>query len=470
MMLHAALPRPLLLQLSELLAARMGLNFTARCWGDLAQGIAAAASSFGMPDADSCARWLLSASLTKGQIETLAKHLTVGETYFFRDACSFEALERHVLPPLMRECEQAGRPLRIWSAGCCTGEEPYSIAMLLDRLTAPFKAWNASILATDINPTFLRRAAEGTYAEWSFRATPAWARARYFVQGRNSRFEMRRAIRDRVAFAYLNLADEAYPSPMNGTSELDVIFCRNVLMYFTPPQAERIVENFRRSLVDGGWLVVSPAETSNSLFSRFSAVSFPGASFYRRLPNPALQDTATISPAALPCPEPDAWPLECLAEGASPAPAAREIPLRRESRSTPCGWDADDRAAHIHADQGRLAEAADYCERAVAADRLNPERLYLLAAIRREQGQNDLAAQSLTRALYLDPRFVLAHFALGNLCLAQGSRGEAERHFRNAIDLLHRHPPDEALPESEGLSAGRLAEIVASVLSGLSGT
>lgn len=467
---HAALPRPLLLQLSELLAARMGLHFPARCLGDLARGVAAAASSFGMPDADSCARWLLSASLTKGQIETLANHLTVGETYFFRDECSFEALERHVLPPLIRECEQAGRPLRIWSAGCCTGEEPYSIAMLLDRLTAPSKAWNAHILATDINPTFLRRAAEGAYAEWSFRATPAWARARYFVQGRNSRLEIRPAIRERVAFAYLNLADEVYPSPTNGTSEVDVIFCRNVLMYFTPPQAEKIVENFRRALVGGGWLVVSPAETSNSLFSRFSAVGFPGATFYRKLPTPELQDSAAIPPAASPCPAPDAWPLECLAGDASPAPTTREMLLRQESRPTPSGWEADVRAAHIHADQGRLAEAAECCERAVAADKLNPARLYLLAAIRREQGQNDLAAQSLTRALYLDPRFVLAHFALGNLCLAQGSRGEAERHFRNTLDLLHRHPPDEALPESGGLSAGRLAEIVTSVLSGLSST
>jgi chemotaxis protein methyltransferase CheR len=470
MMPLATLPRPLLSQLSELLAARMGLHFPTRCWGDLARGVAAAASSFGMPDADSCARWLLSTALTRGQIETLANHLTVGETYFFRDECSFEALEHHVLPPLMRECEQANRPLRIWSAGCCTGEEPYSIAMLLDRLTAPSKAWNAHILATDINPTFLRKAAEGTYAEWSFRATPAWVRERYFVQGWKSRFEMQRAIRDRVAFAYLNLADDVYPSPTNGTSEIDVIFCRNVLMYFTPQQAEKIVENFRRSLVSGGWLVVSPAETSNNLFSRFSAVGFSGATFYRKLPNTRLQDAATTFPAIASCQEPDAWPLEGLVRDVAPAATRRDMPLRKECGSTPSGWEADDRAAHLHANQGRLVEAAEYCERAVAADKLNPARLYFLAAIRREQGQNDLAAQSLTRALYLDPRFVLAHFALGNICLAQSSRGEAERHFRNTLDLLHGHSSDEALPESEGLSAGRLVEIVTSVLSGLSST
>jgi len=470
MMPPASFSRPLLMQLSELLAARMGLHFPTRCWGDLARGVAAAAPSFGMSDAESCARWLLSTSLTRGQIETLANHLTVGETYFFRDECSFDVLEHHVLPPLIRQCEQAGRPLHIWSAGCCTGEEPYSIAMLLDRLTAPSKAWNARILATDINPAFLRKAAEGIYAEWSFRATPAWVRERYFVEGRHSRFEIRRAIRDRVEFAYLNLADDVYPSPTNGTSDVDVIFCRNVLMYFTPLQAEKIVENFRRSLVSGGWLVVSPAETSNSLFSRFSAVSFSGATFYCKSPNTKLQDMATIFPAALSCQEPDACPLECLVNDASPATATREMPLHQERWSTPFQWEADDRAAHIHANKGSLVEAAEYCERAVAADKLNPARLYLLAAIRREQGQDELAAQSLTRALYLDPRFVLAHFALGNICLAQSSRGEAERHFRNTLDLLHRHSPDETVPESEGLSAGQLAEIVTSVLSGLSST
>jgi len=93
----ASLSRPLLMQLSELLAARMGLHFPTRCWGDLARGVAAAAPSFGMPDTESCARWLLSTSLTRGQIETLANHLTVGETYFFRDECSFDVLEHHVL-------------------------------------------------------------------------------------------------------------------------------------------------------------------------------------------------------------------------------------------------------------------------------------------------------------------------------------------------------------------------------------
>jgi chemotaxis protein methyltransferase CheR len=114
------------MSLSDLLAAQTGLHFPAERWRDLARGIAAAAPAFGMPDAESCARWLLSAPLTRHQIEVLANHLTVGETYFFREKMSFEALEQHILPQLIR-MRASERRLRIWSAGCCTGEEPYSV-------------------------------------------------------------------------------------------------------------------------------------------------------------------------------------------------------------------------------------------------------------------------------------------------------------------------------------------------------
>jgi chemotaxis protein methyltransferase CheR len=123
--------------------------------------------------------------------------------------------------------------------------------------------------------------------------------------------------------------------------------------------------------------------------------------------------------------------------------------------------------ARACANLGRLAEAVEWCEQAIAADKLNPAYQYLFATIQQEQGQNDAAAQSLTRALYLDPDFVLAHFALGNLRLAQGRRREAELHFDTALALLHAHPHDEPLPESEGLTAGRLTEIITSVRASL---
>ncbi|MES2366965.1 MAG: CheR family methyltransferase [Pseudomonadota bacterium] len=474
--IRSSLPDSLLSSLSDFLAAQTGLYFPKKRWSDLERGIVAAARQFGLPDAQACAHWLLSAPLTRSQIETLASHLTVGETYFFREKRSFEALEQHILPALLHAREHTERRLRIWSAGCSTGEEAYSIAMLLDQLIPDPEKWNITILATDINPAFLGKAAAGMYGEWSFRDTPAWIRARHFKHGKNARFEILPRIRKRVTFSYLNLADDVYPSLTNNTNAMDVIFCRNVLMYFTAAQAKQVIKNLHRSLVDGGWLIVSPVETSTSLFSAFTAVSFPGAVLYRKPANSESPSVATTYPAAAPGLLAETLPPEspvadaALATPLHAAPLNPDRPVLQPGELPPFEVDASaapSRMARTCANQGKLTEAAEWCEQAIAADKLNPAHPYLLATIRQEQGHYDLAVQSLMRALYLDPDFVLAHFALGNLRLAQGRRREAERYFRNALALLHRHPRDDLLPESDGLSAGRLVEIITSVLSSL---
>ena len=123
--------------------------------------------------------------------------------------------------------------------------------------------------------------------------------------------------------------------------------------------------------------------------------------------------------------------------------------------------------ARRHANEGRLADAIEWCEKAIAVDKMNPAHRYLLATVQQEQGQSEGAVQSLMRALYLDPNFVLAHFGLANVELARGRRREARRHFANALTALEAHASDEVLPESDGLTAGRLAEIISVVLAGL---
>ena len=479
------LPGALLSSLSSVLDARMGLHFPRERWRDLERGVAAAAREFGFGDPETCVRSLLCGPLTRNQIEILAGHLTVGETYFFRETRSFEILEERILPELICARGGAERRLRIWSAGCCTGEEPYSIAMLLDRLIPDIEEWNITLLATDINPAFLRKAAEGVYGEWSFRGTPAWLRERYFRKRKGGRFEIEPRIRKRVTFSYLNLADDVYPSLSNHSNAMDVILCRNVLMYFTPVQAKKVAGNLHGSLVEGGWLVVSPTETSSVLFSRFSAVEFPGAVLYRKAAGapPRVIASGYPAPAPLLLPEPQ-YPPNPVVQEAAPSMAPEEAPpqpvrpaaapgdapsstaraLSLTARALSLTARALSLTARACANQGRLAEAAEWCERAIAADKLNPACHYLLAAIQQELGQHDSAVQSLSCALYLDADFVLAHFALGNLRLSQGRRREAERHFDNTLALLRARPHDEVLPESDGLTAGRLAEITASVL------
>lgn len=460
--MRPTLPDSLLSALSALLSARIGLHFPQERWGDLERGIAAAAAVFGLPDAASCAQRLLSTPLTHREIEILASHLTVGETYFFREPRSLDGFEQHILPALLHARMHNARRLRIWCAGCCTGEEPYSIAMLLDRLIPEHEAWNVTLLATDINPLFLRKAAEGEYGDWSFRATPEGVRARYFKRKRDGRYVLHPRIRKKVTFSYLNLADDVYPSLSNNTNAMDVIFCRNVLMYFTAERVSAIVEQLYRSLADGGWLIVSPAETSSALFSRFTSVAFAGATLYRKSVD--ADAPRFVSPVPAPMVEPEPWralPLPPALPEVAAAPAPASLAAAPHGTGTPA------QAARDCANQGRLDEAVAWCREAIAADKLNPAGYYLLATVQQEQGQNDDAMQSLQRALYLDSGFVLAHFALGNLCRSQGRQREAQRHFDHAQSLLRAHPPDEVLPESEGLSAGRLGEIIASVQSSM---
>jgi len=469
-------PDSLSSRLSELVAARTGLHFPPERWGDLERGIAAAAPDFSFPDGESCARWLLSAPLTRRMNEVLASHLSVGETYFFREKRSLEILEEQVLPQLLHSRRQERR-LRIWSAGCCTGEEAYTIAMLFDRLIPDIQAWNITILATDFNPKFLRRAVQGVYGEWSFRDAPGWLRGRYFTGCGDGRFEIIPRIRKMVTFSYLNFADDVYPSLSNNTSAMDIIFCRNVLMYFTAQRAKQVASNLYRALVDGGWLIVSPAEASNTLFSSFAPVEFPGAVLYRKTADAEVQPLVGGHPA------------QPLFEAAAPAlplivPAEPAIlPVQPTASTTAANFSAgkvgqaqasqaDERRLPLRmardcANQGKLDEALDWCKQAISADKLNPAHHYLLATILQEQGQPDHAIQSLMRALYLDPDFVLAHFALGNLHQSQGRYRQAQRHFENTLLLLRRHPPDETLTEADGLTAGRLTEIATALLESL---
>ena len=266
----------------EFIAQHTGLDFQGERRSDLQRGLAAAATELGLADAAGCAEWLLSASLTRRELHVVASHLTIGETYFFREWKTYDALAEHVLPELIRRRRGREQCLRLWSAACSTGEEPYSLAILVRQLLPDWQDWTVTILATDINERFLQRAAAGIYGEWSFRESGAGFKERYFTPTSNGRFAIAPQIKDCVTFAQLNLAQDCLLSPTTDTQSMDIIFCRNVLIYFTASHARTLAENLHRALAEGGWLAVSPSECSQTLFSSFAAVNFPGAILYRK--------------------------------------------------------------------------------------------------------------------------------------------------------------------------------------------
>ena len=490
-------------QVSEIIADRIGLHFPSERWGDLQRGLAEAAGEFGFADVAACADWLLSSPLTKTHLQVLANHLTIGETYFFREKKTFEVLAASVLPELIRVRRDCGRRLRIWSAACCSGEEPYSLAILLHQVIPDLADWHVTILATDINERFLQKAAAGVYGEWSFRDSSAGFKERYFQRTADGRHAILPEIKKRVTFMNLNLAEDVYPSLATDTNAMDVIFCRNVLMYFTPAQAQKVVRNLRCAMVDDGWLAVSPSEGSQALFPRFVAVNFPGVVLYQKSDAPVHAEQPWTLPShrepaesvapAFEAPLPWTPPTRFALPTETSFPSPSEEPVQPESAPAPLDVatsfyqqgryaeaadlllasltaDAapDPRAfsllARALANQGQLAGALTWCERWVSADKLDPSGHYLRAVVLQELGDNEQARRSLQRAVYLQPEFVLANFALGNLARSHGKNDEADKHFANASHLLSRCQPGDLLPESDGLTAGRLTEIIASIV------
>lgn len=450
--------------ISRLIESEMGLDYPPERWPDLRRGLETAGSELGSDDVVDFANQMLASSLSRRQIESLAAALTVGETFFFRDRQTFMALEHNILPPLIEARRSGSRRLRLWSAGCCTGEEPFSLAMLITRLLPDLQDWNVTILATDINPRFLDKAAMGVFADWSFRDVPPWLKDRYFAKTTSGKYAILPRIKDMVTFDYLNLAEDAYPSLISNTRAMDVILCRNVLIYLSVPRTKKVIDHFTDCLVPGGWLSVSATEMSATLFSSFDAVNFPGVTFYRNRGLSSLLHR-NVLPSAPPVsegsfqtqravPHPVVVPASFLSETEkrpNPPPANAEAALQR---------------ARTCANAGDLKRAKELCDAAIAADKLNPAGYYLRAMILEEEGNGEEAIQALKQALYLKPDLVLVHFALGSLTRRQGKQKEAQKHLDNALHLLEAYRPDDLLPQSENISAGRLARMIEALREG----
>ena len=500
----SGIPTELLSDVSDLVAARLGLHFPRERWPDLEQGLSSAAADLGSKGTASFARDLLSAHLGKGEIETLARHLTIGETYFFREPVAFRYLEERVLPELIASRRTSEKRLRMWSAGCCTGEEPYSLAILLSRLIPDLQNWNITLLATDVNQQFLEKASKGAYTKWSFRETPDWILERYFTRAwGDERFRVLPTLRDMVTFTFLNLVDDSYPSLLTNTNAMDLILCRNVLMYFAPQQVERVIKNLSCCLVQSGWLLVSPSESFQLRSSNLTPVSCTGAAFYRKNPTravaepPLLSSETSVSVLAPP-------PIELTAVAAPEFQLEQEVAhgqheSSREDESpdapghlygdalqaygqgryteakekllTHLAHQPEDTGslallARVHANEGHLSEASRLCREAIMLDKLNPSHHYLLATILLEEGLAEEATTSLKAALYLEPGFILAHFALGDLSRRRGRIAESQKHYQNALLLLASRAPQEVLTDAEGMTAGRLTEIIRSTKCG----
>lgn len=462
------LPENLLQQLSDFISDKMGIAHTQESWIELENKLTPLSEELGFDNLETCVRWMMGTKLDTHLINLLADHLTIGETYFFRDSALFTMLQELILPSLIYEKEKTQKSLRIWCAACSTGEEPYSIAILLRQLIFNLNEWDILILGTDINPFFLQKAKLGQYKEWSFRATPQVIKNQYF-QKRGPVYFLNENIKKMVTFRPLNLVSELYPSIVNNTNEMDLIICNNVFIYFQHKQIQKVTHKLFQALVNKGWLVVSAVEIPFIHHDHLKPILYKQATAFQKdsILTPKITSKQIESTQSFvfsqPVKEiPYSNLLELYQQGEYQKVIAQVEPLFINEQIIE--QEKNILLIKSYANLGKFDKARQLCERCLKQDKLNPFYQFLHAELLQDVYQIPQAIEALKKALYLDPNFALASFSLGNLMLAEGNTNEAKRCFRNALKALEAHHFDEILPGSEEVSVQRLADLIKEIM------
>ena len=460
---HRSGPGHDLQRFQALLQEVSGLELPESRLPDLQRAVNRALVATGLADADALYRHLRDRA-GRPSLEVFVGDLTIGETHFFRNRPQFRALEHHILPELI-ERRRASRRLRVWSAACSTGEEPYSLAILLEWLLPDRARWDVRILATDINRTALERARRGQYGTWSFRDVPDDVASAFFVR-HGTTLEVAGRIREAVSFAHLNLAADTWPSAATATLDLDLVLCRNVLIYFGDDLSHQVAARLHGALADGGWLLVAPAELSQAVFRHFTVVNLDGAVAYRKPapPTPARPSVSRSRPEG----EPNRVAIGGGGVVHTPRPGAEETErLEALAEADPSDGRAPLLAARIHLDRLELDRAERWAEVACQRDPLSAPAHYLRGLALQEAGRLEDALAALRRSVFLDPGSVLGQLALAGLLARLGEPARARGALRAAAALVGDGDPSELVDGHEELPAGRVRDLIAAQLARL---
>lgn len=398
-------------------------------------------------------------------VEHVAAELTVGESFFLRNEHHMQVLRETILPQIQQE-NQSRREIRIWSAGCACGEEPYSLAILLDELQS-FQPWKVSILGTDLNPAFLEKARAAKYRAWSFRQSNIHQDSRYFSPIPEG-YQVRDHLREHVRFHYLNLVKDIYPSGLNGTLGLDLILFRNVAIYLKSEVTAAILRKMFQALRPGGWLLLGEIEVALTPEIGFEVHRFANVTIHRK-PLRASPVSAWVPSISKPIPSPSASRIFSLpartpvALPPAPLPSAKAsiVPETNSPRvNHPAGQAARLQQARTFLQLAQTDQAREQLKLSLAEDPLCIEAYLLLGGLEEDAGELQRAEQSYRRALYLDRDCALIHFHLGLVLQQQGENQRGIQSLKTALLLATRHPPEELVRHGDGVCYGRLQEMV----------
>jgi chemotaxis protein methyltransferase CheR len=445
----------------------LGLTYDDGKLGQLAEVLRRRMDSVGSPRFGTYVAHL--ASSRRQELRALAEQLTVNETFFFRDSDSLRAFSEVVLPACVR-ARGPDRRLRILCAGCASGEEPYSLAILVREALPDLAAWDVKITAFDVNATVLARASEARYSNWSLRATSSDYRRRFFRQ-EGERFILDPAVQKMVTFQERNLVDDD-PSFWQSLG-CDVVFCRNVLMYFAPDQAREVVRRIGQGLLPDGALFLGSAETLRGLSDEFELCHTRDAIYYRRRGRvPAVAEatgcwvdvirgaSSQIASLAAEAPAPRTWDLDPVKEAVTEERFSDALEL---IAALPPGADQDPETLLLRAvlltNIGRLAESEEVCSRLLALDELNASVHYLMALCCEQASDSPGAIAHYQTAIRLDASFAMPHLHLGIMARRSGDVVTAQRDLGQAVILLGREDDARLLLFGGGFSRQALLQL-----------
>jgi len=503
-----------LAEMSEFVKKHLGLYFPPEKYDDLKRGVDILTTKMGFLNPSACLKWIFSSHLDQSLIEMLAVSLAVGETYFFREPDVFDIVEKIILPEIISKRRDNGRFIRIWCAACSTGEEAYTIAILLTKIIPDIKDWSITIYGTDINPEALKIAKVGIYRKWSFRSTSLSVQQRYFHAVSDERYEISSDIKKLVTFSYLNLVKDNYPVQFTHSNDIDLIFCRSVLMYFSKETIIDTIKKLQQCLIPDGRLIVSMTETIFIQHPNLLSEVTRGITIFRktdttnphsiqevRINDEILQKTYLPGSALLPTPDTPDYNQVNTAGGITfdtekkpkiDIPAILQLSGSAKNNAYDTAvrlYDSGDYEevekillpfitvnpdnhhaiafmALIMANQGNLYTAQSWCERAIALDKLNPSYHHLLSMIFQEEGDIDAAIRELHQVLNADPSYVTAHFSLASIRYSQGNIEEAGVHFKNANELLRILKPKKIIKDTREVDAVSIRDKFRSIISG----
>jgi chemotaxis protein methyltransferase CheR len=414
--------------------------------------------------------FLQQAAQSREELEALLSLLVINETSFMRQEYQFRTLRETVLPEIARRKLMA-KPrdvrkkektaLNIWSCGCSSGEEPYSLALtLLESL--PFKAlWDIEILGTDVDREALKEAQAGIYRDKSLRLLDKSLVGKYFVRNEKS-WMIRDEVKAMVSFRFHNLMEQPYPRPRTGL--WDIIFCRNVLIYFRLPADNLIIQGFYDSLAPGGYLFLGYSETLSKFTSDFVLRRDQETFYYEKVPGVkgrhlieilAENDLKAAVPKAPAKPQPatcdhtleDAHRLHECGDLDGAQAICRSLLLR--------GLDEEESRlllARILLDRGELENSLVECEKVLDRNPMSAHVYFMKGLIFINLRLDERAADQFRKAIYLNKNFMMAHFYLAELHRSRGRTREALKHYRNAIQILKKLDENEAPEFSGGFS------------------